>query len=100
MREKNWDKYEVALLIEAFLAIENGADKIAILQELSLQLRKMAKIDGFDIDDKFRNLNGMQWQLGFIKLAFNGSSWENRKPPKLFISPVHFYYILHIIQFQ
>lgn len=91
MREKNWDKYEVALLIEAFLAIENGADKISILQELSLQLRKMAKIDGFDIDDKFRNLNGMQWQLGFIKLAFNGSSWENRKPPKLFIEGVATY---------
>jgi len=32
MREKNWDKYEVVLLIEAFLAVENGADKIAILQ--------------------------------------------------------------------
>ena len=91
MREKNWDKYEVALLIEAFLAIENGADRIFVLQELSLQLRKMAIMGGFDIDDKFRNLNGMQWQLGIIKLAFSGSSLKNRKPPKLFIEVVSIY---------
>ena len=72
MREKNWDKYEVALLIEAFLTIEDGADKILTLENLSAKLRKMALIDGFDVDDRFRNLNGMQWQLGYIKLILNG----------------------------
>lgn len=66
MREKNWDKYEVALLIEAFLAIENGADRLAVLQELSLKLRKIALGEGYEIDEKFRNLNGVQWQLGTI----------------------------------
>lgn len=91
MREKNWDKYEVALLIEAFLAIENGADRLAVLQGLSSNLRKMAENEGFDIDDKFRNLNGVQWQLGYIKLIFNEIELKNRKAPKLFIDGVQLY---------
>lgn len=91
MREKNWDKYEVALLIEAFLAIENGAERLAVLQGLSSNLRKMAEDDGFDIDDKFRNLNGVQWQLGYIKLIFNETELKNRKAPKLFIDGVQLY---------
>ena len=91
MREKNWDKYEVALLIEAFLAIGNGADRLAILQGLSSNLRKMAENEGFDIDDKFRNLNGVQWQLGYIKLIFNETELKNRKAPKLFIDGVQLY---------
>jgi hypothetical protein len=91
MREKNWDKYEVALLIEAFLAIEDGADKILTLENLSSKLREMARIDGFDVDDRFRNLNGMQWQLGYIKLILKGAELKNRKAPKIFLEGVQIY---------
>ena len=91
MREKKWDKYEVALLIEAFLAIEDGADKILTLENLSSKLREIARIDGFDIDEKFRNLNGMQWQLGYIKLILKGVELKNRKAPKIFLEGVQIY---------
>lgn len=36
MPQKNWDKYEVALLVEAYLKIHNdGADRVSALSELS-----------------------------------------------------------------
>lgn len=91
MREKNWDIYEVALLIEAYLKIEEGANKISTLESLSINLRKMAKNAGFEIDDKYRNLNGLQWQLGYMKLAFIGASLDYRKLPKLFLEGVLLY---------
>lgn len=43
------------------------------------------------IDDTFRNLNGMQWQLGFIKCAFTNSSVGNHQPSKMFCDVVNMY---------
>lgn len=66
-----WDKYETALLIEAFWKIEkNKKDKIVILTELSQNLRKRAVNMGKHIDDIFRNLNGMSIQLNNVALSF------------------------------
>lgn len=86
MAQKNWDKYEVALLIEAYQNIKQGrVDKNSALEELSQNLRQMAKNEGLEIDDVFRNMNGMQWQLGFIEKAFTNDEYESRVPPKIFI---------------
>lgn len=66
-----WDKYETALLIEAFWKIENDKQsRSVVLQELSDSLRKKAVNQGIAIDDTFRNLNGMQMQLSCIAVAF------------------------------
>ena len=79
-RQPTWDKFEVALLVEAYLTIErDSTKKLDVLQELSNNLRKKASNEGMTIDDTFRNLNGMQWQLGFIKCAFNNSSVGNHQ---------------------
>ena len=91
MREKNWDIYEVVLLIEAYHKIESGEDRFITLQNLSQELRQLALNGGYEIDDKFRNLNGVQWQMGFIRLAFNRAEFESRKPPKIFIEGVELY---------
>lgn len=91
MREKNWDIYEVVLLIEAYYKIENGEDRLITLQTLSQELRQLALNGGYEIDDKFRNLNGVQWQMGFIRLALNKTEFESRKPPKIFIEGVELY---------
>lgn len=91
MKERAWDIYEVALLIEAYLKIENGANRISTLESLSVSLRKLAQNDGIIIDEKYRNLNGMQWQLSLMKLAFNEKTLENRKPSKLFSDVVSLY---------
>lgn len=92
MSQKNWDKYEVALLIEAYQNIKQGrVDKNTALVALSQNLRQMAQNEGLEIDDVFRNLNGMQWQLGFIERAFLGSDFESRTPPKIFVEMVAVY---------
>lgn len=66
-----WDKYETALLIEAFWKIENDKQsRSVVLQELSDSLRKKAVNQGIAIDDTFRNLNGMQIQLSCIAVTF------------------------------
>lgn len=91
MQEKKWDIYEVVLLIDAYLKIENGEDRSTTLQVLSEELRQLAVNCGYEIDEKFRNLNGVQWQMGFIKLAFKKAEFETRKPPKVFIEGVELY---------
>lgn len=92
MSQKNWDKYEVALLIEAYQNIKQGrVDKKSALIALSQNLRKMAQNENLEIDDTFRNMNGMQWQLGFIERAFIGNDYDSRTPPKIFIEMVALY---------
>ena len=92
MAQKNWDKYEVALLIEAYQNIKQSkADKMSTLIALSQNLRKMAQNDGFEIDEIFRNLNGMQWQLGIIEKTLLGENYEGRTPPRIFTEMVEIY---------
>lgn len=46
-RQPTWDKYEVALLVEAYLAIERDkTKKLDVLQELSNNLRKKQAVKG------------------------------------------------------
>ncbi|MCM1514003.1 MAG: hypothetical protein NC090_03355 [Anaeroplasma bactoclasticum] len=66
-----WDKFESALLIEAFWKIENKkGNRNEILTKLSNDLRTRAIHLGQKIDDKFRNLNGVNIQLSNIALSF------------------------------
>ncbi|MCM1042983.1 MAG: hypothetical protein NC350_02095 [Corallococcus sp.] len=92
MQQKNWDKYEVALLIEAYQKIKRGeVDKNSALMTLSQNLRQMAQNDGVIIDDTFRNLNGMQWQIALMDKAFNNETYENHAPSQLFVEIVSLY---------
>ena len=92
MSQKNWDKYEVALLIEAYQNIKQGrVDKNSALVALSQNLRKIAQNENLEIDDTFRNMNGMQWQLGFIERAFIGDDYDSRMPPKIFMEMAEIY---------
>ena len=92
MPQKNWDKYEVALLIETYQNIKQGrVDRNTALVALSQNLRQIAINEGLEIDDTFRNLNGMQWQMGFIERAFVGEDYESRIPPHIFVEMVALY---------
>ncbi len=62
MRQPGWDKYETALLIEAYRKIKaDRSKKGSIVAALSSSLRKRAS---FEIDDTFRNENGINMRLG------------------------------------
>lgn len=91
-RQPTWDKYEVALLINSYINIKNGIEeKKTELQKLSEKLRKKAQNEGLIIDETFRNLNGMQWQLGFVDCAFNNKSFGTHSPSKMFRKMVDMY---------
>lgn len=91
-RQPTWDKYEVALLISAYVQIKSGREeKIEELKKLSDKLRRKAENEGIVIDETFRNLNGMQWQLGFVDCAFNNKSFGTHSPSKMFRKMVDMY---------
>lgn len=70
-KKVGWDKYETALLIEAFWKIENKeGNRIEILTQLSKSLRQKAINQGQEIDDKFRNYNGMTMQIANLAGSF------------------------------
>lgn len=91
-RQPPWDQYEVALLIDAYIRItQNGENKKTVLQNLSEQLRNKAKNEGLAIDDIFRNLNGMMWQIGFVECAFKKTGYGKHLPSQLFQRMVDMY---------
>lgn len=59
-----WDKYEVAILMEACERYNNKViEKSDAVTEVSLKLRKLAVIRGLTIDEIFRNENGISMQF-------------------------------------
>lgn len=59
-----WDEYEVALLIDACNRIrDNKIDKAECVHKLSHLLRQRAKANGINIDEVFRNENGIALQM-------------------------------------
>lgn len=64
MRQPAWDKFEVALLIDACEKVNSDSQaKQPIVQSLSERLRNMAISQGQFIDDVFRNENGIALQM-------------------------------------
>lgn len=92
VRPSRWDKFETALLVEAYIKVtESGAQKTQVLQELSDNLRQMAINKGFEIDEIYRNLNGMMWQYTFIAKAFKKIGFGQHLPSKVFQDVVELY---------
>ena len=72
MRQPNWDKYETALLIEAYFKIKaDQSQKETIVASLSSFLRKRAS---FETDDTFRNENGINMRLRELDYLFSSGS--------------------------
>ena len=69
-KQPSWDKYEVALLIDAYLQIQDGRSKTMVVKHLSAALRKRAKEIGTDVDDVFRNENGITLRMSEIQYLF------------------------------
>ena len=65
-----WNQHEVALLIDAYLRIAKGADLGQTAEWLSRTLRRLAMQSGQQVDDTFRNVNGMKMQLANVQYLF------------------------------
>ena len=74
-RQIPWDRYEVALLLDAYLRIQEEPQKEKdILADLSKNLRKRAIHLGYTIDAVFRNENGMSLQYQRMKFLMTNSA--------------------------
>ena len=70
-----WDDYEIALMFEVYQKMADGMTLNVAAQELSKQLRQKAINQGIEIDDVFRNTNGMVFYLKRTEYLFtNGKS--------------------------
>lgn len=68
MKRIPWDKYESALLVEAYWQIaQTPSKKSLILKNLSITLRQRAIRKGMEIDSFFRNYNGMKIQYALLE---------------------------------
>lgn len=65
-----WDSHEVALLINAYLKVTSGDDLNQVAVHLSQTLRELAVRSGIQIDDTYRNINGMKMQLANVQYLF------------------------------
>ena len=75
-RQLPWDRYEVALLLDAYLRIQEEPQKEKdILADLSKNLRKRAIHLGYTIDAGFRNENGMSLQYQRMKILMTNSAY-------------------------
>ena len=91
-QQKAWNKYEVALLVECYINVtQHNHDLEEELVRLSEELRAMAIHAGEQIDDVYRNLNGMHWQYGLIKATFEKVDYSSRGPSQLFIQIANLY---------
>lgn len=62
-----WDEYETAILISACADYNAGrCTKKEAIKDVSQTLRKRAEENGIEIDDVFRNENGITMQFKII----------------------------------
>ena len=62
-----WDKQETALIIDAYLRLKNKElSQQEAVKEVSTLLRRRAILSGMEIDDVFRNTNGITMQMKII----------------------------------
>ena len=90
-RQQAWDIHEAVILLDIFLKYQAGelSKKVAV-QQASAKLRSMALNRGVEIDDVFRNENGLSFQIASMESAVVGRTIM--KPASaLFTEVVHIY---------
>jgi hypothetical protein len=94
MIRKSWDCYEVVHLINSYYKIQkciSPREKREILMHLSSILRKYALKQGLEIDEKYRNLNGMILQLSHMEYVITNGKKGLPDPPKMFVEVYEVY---------
>lgn len=91
MKKIPWTKYEVALLIDGYQQAKENPDRWKnIVEDLSELFREQAKISGMEVDETFRNYNGINLRMYEIKQLFEGTGGI-KHTSALFISMVDLY---------
>lgn len=68
-----WNEHEQAVLLQALIDVLNHKiERKQAISEVSKRLRKEAKSRGIEIDEKFRNENGISLQMNCLEYAYTG----------------------------
>ena len=66
-----WDRDEALILFDGLLSVLNGEQpRLRVVKAVSEELRKRALNKGIEIDDVFRNTNGISMQLQLMEYIF------------------------------
>lgn len=80
-----WDKYETAILIDACIKVQNNIlSKEIAVSEVSADLRRLAISRGYEIDDIFRNENGISMQMTIMSALLQNKPSGLHNASKLF----------------
>lgn len=65
-----WDKYEAAVLLDAYVkTVDEIITRSAAIEKVSMMLRKRALLAGETIDSSYRNTSGISYQFGVMQYA-------------------------------
>ena len=90
-RQIAFTEHEAALLLDAYLKTLSGEKgQMESVRECSSQLRQMAVNAGTRIDDVYRNVNGISFQMASMESAYRGMT-ITKPATKLFAETVSMY---------
>ena len=91
-RQPSWNMLEAIVLLEAFIATKDGLlSRTDAINKASLDLRNMALNQGMNIDQTFRNENGISFQMQSMESAFYGKNMF-KPATKLFTEAARIYH--------
>lgn len=72
-RQPEWNIYEAVILLDGYLeTLRTNQSKSQIVKRVSSDLRRMALNRGVEIDDRYRNENGISYQIYSMDSAYTG----------------------------
>ena len=95
-RQAPFTEHEAVLLLDAFLCFESGkSSRKDAVRKCSEELRQMARANGTTIDDTYRNINGITFQMASMESAYRGKTIM-KPATKLFSQTVDKLSLIHI----
>ena len=87
-----WDIEEAVLMLDMLLkSIDGKLTRKEAIRQVSEKLRRRAVNRGIEIDDIFRNENGITFQMSALEVAYTGRKTKLKQPTKLFVETVNLY---------
>lgn len=91
-KQPSWDKYEAVILLEGLIAsLEGDTSRPEAVKAVSQKLRKIALNRGIEIDDTYRNENGISFQMKSMESAYYGHTIF-KPASRLFMEVVELYH--------
>lgn len=72
-KQRPWDKHEAAILLDAVIRVRSGElERKQAIVDVSEKLRRKAQIAGIEIDNVYRNVAGITFQMHSMESAYVG----------------------------